>query len=146
MASTRWAGSRATSRRQMLGRRRTPVSNRPEVRQHIRPFLGGVRIPQQRPRLPPVPPLGQHRPQVKDYILGSKGVADVFGNSITGENKWCYRGRQKTNMYQVEHDEMFAAIRAGKPINNGEAAARKHIARPDGPHGRLHRCRSSRRT
>ena len=29
----------------------------------------------------------------------------------------------KTNMYQVEHDEMFAAIRAGKPINNGEAAA-----------------------
>ena len=26
-------------------------------------------------------------------------------------------------MYQVEHDEMFAAIRAGKPINNGEQAA-----------------------
>ena len=26
-------------------------------------------------------------------------------------------------MYQIEHDEMFAAIRAGKPINNGEAAA-----------------------
>ena len=26
-------------------------------------------------------------------------------------------------MYQVEHDEMFAAIRAGKPINNGEHAA-----------------------
>ena len=26
-------------------------------------------------------------------------------------------------MYQIEHDEMFAALRAGKPINNGEAAA-----------------------
>ena len=26
-------------------------------------------------------------------------------------------------MYQVEHDEMFAALRAGKPINNGEQAA-----------------------
>jgi hypothetical protein len=26
-------------------------------------------------------------------------------------------------MYQIEHDEMFAAIRAGRPINNGEAAA-----------------------
>ena len=26
-------------------------------------------------------------------------------------------------MYQTEHDEMFAAIRAGKPINNGEHAA-----------------------
>ena len=61
-------------------------------------------------------------PRVKDYILGSQGVADVFGNAISGKNKWRYRG-PKTNMYQVEHDEMFAAIRAGKPINNGEAAA-----------------------
>jgi predicted dehydrogenase len=60
--------------------------------------------------------------QTKDYILGSKGTADVFGNAITGANPWRYRG-PKTNMYQVEHNEMFAAIRAGKPINNGEAAA-----------------------
>jgi predicted dehydrogenase len=60
--------------------------------------------------------------QVKDYILGSKGMADVFGNALTGENKWRYRG-SKPNMYQVEHDEMFAALRAGKPINNGENAA-----------------------
>jgi predicted dehydrogenase len=62
--------------------------------------------------------------QTKDYILGSKGMADVFGNSLTGENKWRYRSSgRKPNMYQVEHDEMFAAIRAGKPINNGEHAA-----------------------
>jgi predicted dehydrogenase len=61
-------------------------------------------------------------PQVKDYVLGSKGMANVFDNVITGENKWRYRG-PKSNMYQVEHDEMFAAIRAGKPINNGEKAA-----------------------
>ena len=62
--------------------------------------------------------------QTKDYILGSKGTADVFGNAITGENKWRYRGsKKKSDMYQVEHDEMFAAIRAGKPINNGEKAA-----------------------
>lgn len=60
--------------------------------------------------------------QVKDYVLGAKGMADVFGNAITGPNKWRYRG-SKPNMYQVEHDEMFAAIRAGKPINNGEHAA-----------------------
>ena len=33
------------------------------------------------------------------------------------------RERKKADMYQIEHDEMFAAIRAGKPINNGEAAA-----------------------
>ena len=60
--------------------------------------------------------------QVKDYILGTKGTADVFGNAISGQNKWRYRG-PKTNMYQVEHDEMFAALRAGKPINNGEQSA-----------------------
>jgi predicted dehydrogenase len=61
--------------------------------------------------------------RVKDYILGEKGVVDVFGNSISGENKWRYRGA-KSNMYQVEHDEMFAALRAGKTPNNGEEAAR----------------------
>ncbi|HKI18767.1 MAG TPA: gfo/Idh/MocA family oxidoreductase, partial [Isosphaeraceae bacterium] len=67
--------------------------------------------------------------KVKDYILGSKGVADVFGSSITGENKWRYRNARakKGDMYQIEHDEMFAAIRAGKPINNGEAAAQSTL-------------------
>jgi predicted dehydrogenase len=62
--------------------------------------------------------------QTKDYILGSKGMADVFGNAITGENKWRHRSpKRKADMYQVEHDEMYAALRAGKPINNGEQAA-----------------------
>jgi predicted dehydrogenase len=62
-------------------------------------------------------------PHVKDYVLGTKGTADVFGNAITGPNKWRYRSQKNFSMYQVEHDEMFAAIRAGKPINNGEKAA-----------------------
>jgi predicted dehydrogenase len=66
--------------------------------------------------------------QTKDYILGSKGTADVFGHSISGENRWRYRGqRSKKDMYQAEHDEMFAAIRAGKPINNGEQAAQSTL-------------------
>jgi predicted dehydrogenase len=65
--------------------------------------------------------------RTKDFILGSKGVADVFGNSISGQEKWRYRG-PKTNMYQVEHNEMFAAIRAGKPINNGEQASWSTLA------------------
>jgi predicted dehydrogenase len=64
--------------------------------------------------------------QVKDYILGSKGMADIFGNAISGPNKWRYRG-PKADMYQAEHDEMFAAIRAGKPINNGDAAAQSTL-------------------
>jgi len=49
-------------------------------------------------------------------------VADVFGNRISGETRWRYRG-ENNNMYQTEHDEMFAALRAGKPINNAEEAA-----------------------
>ena len=58
----------------------------------------------------------------KGRLLWSS-TADVFGNAITGPNKWRHRGQKKDSMYQVEHDEMFAAIRAGKPINNGEKAA-----------------------
>jgi myo-inositol 2-dehydrogenase / D-chiro-inositol 1-dehydrogenase len=52
--------------------------------------------------------------QVKDYILGTKGMCDVFGKKPRGKD---------FDMYQTEHDEMFAALRAGKPINNGEQAA-----------------------
>jgi predicted dehydrogenase len=42
---------------------------------------------------------------VKDYILGAKGTADVFGNRIKGESAWRFRG-DGNNMYQAEHDEM----------------------------------------
>lgn len=63
--------------------------------------------------------------QVKDYILGTTGTADVFAPSITGATKWRLSSsrRDGENMYQNEHDEMFAALRAGKPINNAEQAA-----------------------
>ncbi|MDH3585209.1 MAG: gfo/Idh/MocA family oxidoreductase, partial [Phycisphaerae bacterium] len=30
-----------------------------------------------------------------------------------------FRGK-KNNMYQTEHNELFASIRAGKPLNNGD--------------------------
>jgi predicted dehydrogenase len=69
--------------------------------------------------------------QTKDYVLGSKGLADVFGPRntreprITGKDgKVLWRSDiAKNNMYQTEHDELFASIRAGKPINNGDNAA-----------------------
>ena len=37
---------------------------------------------------------------------------------INGEKEWRYQG-PTPNMYQVEHDELFASIRSGKPINDG---------------------------
>jgi len=56
---------------------------------------------------------------VNEYVLGTDGRANVFLHTITGKNEWQFTDKVK-NAYQVEHDEMFAAIRAGKPINNGD--------------------------
>lgn len=59
--------------------------------------------------------------QVGDYVLGSKGVFNNTGPAarITGETNWRYTGKPG-RMYQVEHDELFASIRAGEPLNDGE--------------------------
>ena len=58
-----------------------------------------------------------------DYIMGSDGTCYVNGwgptHVIDGKNPWSYEG-PKPNMYQVEHDELFASIRSGTPINDGE--------------------------
>jgi predicted dehydrogenase len=61
-----------------------------------------------------------------DHIIGTKGVAHVLdlrkGHPIrdhAGKLLWRYEGKSR-NMYQIEHDEFFASIRSGKPINNGK--------------------------
>jgi myo-inositol 2-dehydrogenase / D-chiro-inositol 1-dehydrogenase len=59
---------------------------------------------------------------VSDIIVGAKGKANVLKNKIEGEKTWHYSGPQP-NMYDVEHQELFASIRAGKPINDGERVA-----------------------
>ncbi|MEX2214917.1 MAG: Gfo/Idh/MocA family oxidoreductase [Phycisphaeraceae bacterium] len=58
------------------------------------------------------------------YVTGTKGSGQFSSNEsrlgFTFDGKpWRYEG-PKNNHYQTEHDELFAAIRAGKPINNGE--------------------------
>jgi predicted dehydrogenase len=58
-----------------------------------------------------------------DLIVGSKGQAEPVPHRIRGQNKWRYEGPQP-GMYDVEHRELFASIRAGKPINNGLYMAR----------------------
>jgi predicted dehydrogenase len=67
--------------------------------------------------------------QVKDYILGAKGTCDVFGSRISGETTWRFRppAGAKYEMYQAEHDALFASIRAGKPINDGVYVARSTL-------------------
>ena len=57
-----------------------------------------------------------------DWIYGEKGNGTVLGwsnvHQITGENAWEYEG-EGNDMYQQEHNELFASIRAGKPKNDG---------------------------
>jgi predicted dehydrogenase len=62
-----------------------------------------------------------------DTIMGSKGVARILGfkgpPQIRGEKNWTYEG-PRPDMYQVEHNELFASIRKGEPINDGVRMAR----------------------
>jgi predicted dehydrogenase len=57
-----------------------------------------------------------------DYLMGTKGTCFVNGwgptHVIKGAEPWSYEG-EHPNMYQVEHDELFAAIRSAQPINDG---------------------------
>jgi predicted dehydrogenase len=64
-------------------------------------------------------------------VMGTRGRAEVTerrkGLRIHGENgEWVYDG-PLNQMYQTEHDELFAAIRSGKPINNGEYMAKSTL-------------------
>jgi predicted dehydrogenase len=58
---------------------------------------------------------------VTDHVFGTKGVCDVMKHVIKGQTSWRYpRTAKRGNMYQNEHNELIASIRAGKPINNGD--------------------------
>ncbi len=58
--------------------------------------------------------------EVEDYIIGTKGRAQVLVKEQQGliNGQPVFTGK-KPGMYDFEHKELFAAIRAGKPINNG---------------------------
>ena len=58
-------------------------------------------------------------------IFGTKGQASLLNCRIMGENKWRWPGQ--CNPYQVEHNKLFAAIRAGEPINNGDYMCRSTL-------------------
>ena len=48
-------------------------------------------------------------------LVPAEGETPIYRK---GETVWRYTGK-RSNMYQVEHNELFASIRSGKPINNG---------------------------
>jgi myo-inositol 2-dehydrogenase / D-chiro-inositol 1-dehydrogenase len=57
-----------------------------------------------------------------DYLMGASGVGKIGGwgaPTIKGAQSWRYQG-PKADMYQTEHNELFASIRSSKPINDGQ--------------------------
>ncbi len=56
-------------------------------------------------------------------VIGSNGTAHVNQSrglhQVSGKTKWKFEG-ETNNMYQAEHDELFASIRNGRPINDGQ--------------------------
>jgi predicted dehydrogenase len=59
--------------------------------------------------------------RVSERIVGTKGSAYGDGR-IKGENAWKYDGPQP-NPYVVEHKDLIASIRSGKPLNEGKRVA-----------------------
>jgi hypothetical protein len=59
-------------------------------------------------------------------IYGTKGLCNIMQSRITGETNWKYAG-PKVSEHQQEHTELFAALRAGKTINNGDYMVRSTL-------------------
>jgi predicted dehydrogenase len=61
---------------------------------------------------------------VSDHIFGTRGVCHTMEHevSVGGKTTWKYRATkgETADMYQTEHNELFASIRNGTPINNGD--------------------------
>jgi predicted dehydrogenase len=63
---------------------------------------------------------------VSDNLVGTKGVCHIDASKAQGTirphgggSPW-RSGKGDVDMYQNEHNELIASIRAGKPINNGD--------------------------
>jgi predicted dehydrogenase len=68
---------------------------------------------------------------ISAHVAGTKGRAELSerrkGPFIqTAGGVWHFDG-PTNEMYQTEHDELFASIRNGKPINNGEYMAKSTL-------------------
>lgn len=64
----------------------------------------------------------------RDTIIGTKGRCEFTGYAaqIIGEKAWKYAG-PKPASHQIEHDELFADLRAGKIPNDGDRMAQSTL-------------------
>jgi predicted dehydrogenase len=78
-------------------------------------------------------PVREH--DVSDFVFGTRGVATLSHSNerqnayrITGANEWRASAEaRRDNMFQHEHNDLFASIRSGRPINNGEYMAKSSL-------------------
>jgi predicted dehydrogenase len=62
---------------------------------------------------------------VSDFVFGTRGRANLQAHAIWGEKPWRWRDESRggdaapDDMYQNEHDALFAAIRRGEAIDDG---------------------------
>ena len=67
---------------------------------------------------------------MSSQAYGTRGTAEVSERRLEikpdAASSWRFPGKAK-NMYQVEHDELFAGIRNARPINNGEYMAKSTL-------------------
>jgi predicted dehydrogenase len=61
---------------------------------------------------------------VSEHVYGADGECHMNGDkwTITGKNEWQFAG-EKNDPYQTEHDDLFASIRSGNPLNEGRMVA-----------------------
>lgn len=68
---------------------------------------------------------------VSEYAHGTKGTAEISGQrfQLNDGSKWEFRAsREKVkDPYQVEHDDLFASIRSGNPLNEAEWGAKSSM-------------------
>ena len=68
---------------------------------------------------------------VSEHCVGTKGTCDISGHIIRlrepdvwlGGKAWRFKSEEKIDAYQVEHDDLFDAIRNNKPFNEAENGA-----------------------
>jgi hypothetical protein len=61
--------------------------------------------------------------KVAEFIAGTKGTSNCKDwIRVTGGESWRFRD-QDVNPYQQEHLDLFASIRAGKPLNEAQQTA-----------------------
>ncbi len=59
--------------------------------------------------------------RVSERLVGTKGTSDANTN-IKGEKSWRWEG-DRPNPYMLEHRNLIASIRSGKPLNEGRQVA-----------------------